>query len=310
MMATDMMATVAAQQMMVLRRQRVFLAVMSTLLVMTALAGVIGWSSQQTVSRVYHQAVLLLTAEGKPVPANPVTLKPTLSLLSNMSIYIPLIGALMALVLGHLSLADDESGGVGRLIFSRGISRASYLGGRVLGAGKVLALVSAASLLVSAVSLVVVNGSVPNLAEAGRLLGFYAMSWVYMMIFALVGMVAVLISRRRSLALLSALAVWLVVTFAIPQFTSGVRPVALLNPVTPPVNTSAPFFHITSHAAPLSLSEQYKSAAAQVLQTGPAGSVGTLAGHLLPLVLALVGLVALATVLVHRHDYSRSGADE
>ena len=283
---------------------------MSTLLVVTALAGVIGWSSQQTVARVYHQAIPLLTSEGKPVPPNPVTLKPTLSLLSNMSIYIPLIGALMALVLGHLSLADDESGGVGRLIFSRGISRTSYLGGRVFGAGTVLALVSVISLLVSAISLVVVNGSVPSFAEAGRLVGFYAMSWLYMMIFALVGMVTVLISRRRSLALLSALAVWLVVTFAIPQFTSGVRPVALLNPVVPPVSASATFFQITAHARPLSLSEQYKSAAAQVLQTGQSGSAGSLVSQLLPLVVALLVLVALAAVLVLRHDYSRSGADE
>ncbi len=305
-----MVTTVAAQQVLVLRRQRVFLAVTSTLLVMTALAGVIGWSSQQTVARVYGEAVTLLTSQGQPVPANPVTLKPTLSLLSNMSIYIPLIGALMALVLGHLSLADDESGGVGRLIFSRAISRTSYLGGRVLGSAVVLALVSVASLVVSAISLVLVNGSVPSVAEGGRLLAFYAMSWLYMMIFALVGMVTVLISRRRSLALLSALAVWLVVTFAIPQFTSGVRPVASLNPITPPVSTSAAFFHVTSYAQPLSLSEQYKSAAAQVLQTGPAASIGTFAGHLLPLTLALVGLIALASVLVLRHDYSRNGSDE
>lgn len=304
-----MITTVAAQQVLVLRRQRVFLAVTSTLLVMTALAGVIGWSSQQTVARVYGEAVTLLTSQGQPVPANPVTLKPTLSLLSNMSIYIPLIGALMALVLGHLSLADDESGGVGRLIFSRGISRTSYLGGRVLGAGVVLALVSVASLVVSAISVVLVNGSAPSLAEGGRLMTFYAMSWLYMMIFALVGMVTVLISRRRSLALLSALAVWLVVTFAVPQFTSGVRPVASLNPVTPPVSTSAAFFHFTAHARPLSLSEQYKSAAAEVLQTGPPVSMLTFAGQVLPLVLALVGLLALASVLVLRHDYSRNGSD-
>lgn len=304
------MTTIARQQVLVLRRQRVFLAVTCTLLVMTALAGVIGWSSQQTVARAYAEAVKLLSSQGQPIPANPVTLKPTLSLLSNMSIYIPLIGALMALVLGHLSLADDESGGIGRLIFSRAISRTSYLGGRVLGAGVVLALVSLVSLVVSAISLVLVNGSVPSVAEVGRLVAFFAISWLYMMIFALVGMVTVLVNRRRSLALLSALAVWLVVTFAIPQFTSGVRPVASLNPVTPPVSTSAAFFQVTSYAGPLSLSEQYKSAAAEVLQTGPAASIGEFAGHVLPLALALIGLIGLGSVLVLRHDYSRSGSDE
>lgn len=305
-----MLGTVASQQVLVLRRQRLFLAVLSTLLVMTALAGVIGWSSQLTITRVYHQAVVLLTSEGKPVPANPVTVKPELSLLTNMSIYIPLIGALMAVVLGHLSLADDEAGGIGRLIFSRGISRTTYVGGRALGAAIVLAAVSLASLLLSGASLLVVNGSVPSPTEVGRLIGFYALSWLYMMIFVLVGMVSVLLSRRRSLALLSALAVWLVVTFALPQFTSGLRPVASLNPVTPPVSASQTFFQITAHARPISLSEQYKAAAGEVLQTGPSASAGTLAGQILPLVLALVALSALACVLVVRHDYSRSGVDE
>ena len=40
-----MIRTVAAQQVTSLRRERVFLALLATLLVMTALAGVIGWSS-------------------------------------------------------------------------------------------------------------------------------------------------------------------------------------------------------------------------------------------------------------------------
>lgn len=309
-MNAALVRAVAGQQVLVLRRQRLFLVVLSILLLMTALAGVIGFSSQQTVSRVYQVAVGLLTSEGKPVPANPVGLKPTLSLLSNMSIYVPLIGALMALVLGHLSLADDESSGIGRLIFSRGISRPTYLAGRVVGAAAVLAVISAASLALSGASLVVVNAQLPSPAEIGRLVAFYALSWLYMMMFALVGMITVLVSRRRSMALLSALAVWLVVTFALPQFTSGLRPVASLNPVTPPVSASASFFQLTAHLRPVSLSEQYKAAAAEVLQTAPGVSATTLAGQVLPLLIALAAAVAVAAALVRRHDYSRSGVDE
>ena len=36
---------------------------------------------------------------------------------------IPLIGALLALILGHLSIVDDETNGTGRLVFSRQITR-------------------------------------------------------------------------------------------------------------------------------------------------------------------------------------------
>lgn len=309
-MNTTHVRAVATQQVLVLRRQRLFLVALSILMLMTALAGLIGYSSQQTVNRVYRIAAGLLAAQGKPVPDNPVTLKPTLSLLTNMAIYVPMIGALVALVLGHLSLVDDEASGIGRLIFSRGIDRASYVAGRVIGAGVLLAVICAACLGLSSVSLVVVHQSLPSVGETLRLVTFYALSWVYLLAFALVGMITVLLARRRSMALLSALAVWLVVTFALPQLTSGVRPVASLNPVAPAVSTSAAFFHATALLHPASLAELYKSASAEVLQVAPAVSSASLAGQVVPLLVALLGAVVLTGWLVRRHDYSRSGVDE
>ena len=90
-----MIGVVAAQQLTVLRRQRTVLAVVSVLVGVTVLAGVIGWSSAATISRVYDQSVLLLAAQGRPAPTNPLGLKPPLSLLSNMTIYVPMVGALM-----------------------------------------------------------------------------------------------------------------------------------------------------------------------------------------------------------------------
>ena len=148
-----MIATITAQQVLALRRQRIFLAILAVFLVMTALAGVIGWSSHHTIVRAYDQAVRVLTDAGKAAPPNPFELKPTLSLLSNMAIYIPLIGALLALVLGHLSLADDQTNGVGRLIFSRPVSRTGYVFAKMLGAAAVLGVILVASLAVSIVSL-------------------------------------------------------------------------------------------------------------------------------------------------------------
>ena len=159
-----MTGAIAAQLVLSLRRQRTFLALLVTLLVMTALAGVIGWISHRTIIKVYDEAVTLLATTGTPAPPNPFDTKPTLALLSNMVIYIPLIGALMALVLGHLSMADDQSSGIGRLIFSRQVTRRSYVTGKMLGATTVLAIIMAASLLVSAVSLLIVNGAL----TAGR----------------------------------------------------------------------------------------------------------------------------------------------
>jgi len=302
-------ATVASHQVLSLRRQRVFLAMLATLLTMTALAGVLGWSSHQTIVRVYDEAVKLLASTGKPAPPNPFLLKPTLSLLSNMVVYIPLIGALLALIVGHLSIVDDETNGTGRLVFSRQISRTSYVLGKIASAAIVVAVVLTASLAVSVAALLVVNRAIAG-ADLGRLVMFYGLSWLYLMVFALIGMVTVLMTRRRSIALLSAMGAWLVITFVIPQFTSGLRPTQSLNPITDPASTSQTFFKITSKFRPYSIVEQYKQASGRILQTAPAESLGQTIQRVLPIVGAAVVLVVLTVRLVQRHDFSRSANSE
>ncbi len=304
-----MIATVTSQQVLSLRRQRVFLAMLTTLLTMTVFAGVLGWSSHRTIVRVYDEAVKLLASTGKPAPPNPFLLKPTLSMLSNMVVYIPLIGALLALLIGHLSIVDDEVDGTGRLVFSRQITRTSYALGKMVGTAIVLAAIAAASLLVSAASLFVVNHTIA-VGDFGRLGLFYALSWLYLMVFGLIGMVTVLSSRRRSIALLAAMGAWLVLTFVIPQFTSGLRPTQSLNPITDPSSSSQTFFKVTAKLRPYSVVEQYKEASGRVLQTATAESLD----RTILRILAIVGLVlvlALVNVrLVQRHDFSRSAVDE
>jgi ABC-type transport system involved in multi-copper enzyme maturation permease subunit len=244
---------IASQQVLALRRQKSFLAALGMFMAMTAVAGILGWSSHNTIVRVYDEAVRLLAADGRPAPPNPFVLKPTLSMLSNMVVYVPFLGALLAIVLGHLSLADDEADGLGRLIFSRQVSRGTYMVGKLIAACAVLGVVVVAAFMVSTASLLVVNHSVPAAGDIGRLSLFYGLSWLYLLMFALIGMVAVLATRRRSLALLSAIGAWLVVTFVVPQFTSGLRPTSSLNPIIDPVSTSQRFFQITSLARPFSV---------------------------------------------------------
>lgn len=304
-----MIATVASHQVLSLRRQRVFLALLITLLTMTALAGVLGWSSHQTIVRVYDEAVKLLAANGKPAPPNPFLLKPTLALMSNMVVYIPLIGALLALIVGHLSIVDDKSNGTGRLVFSRQISRTSYVLGKITSVAGVFAVVLAASLLVSVAALFIINRTIAG-ADLARLVLFFGLSWLYLMVFVLIGMVTVLITRQRSIALLTAMGAWLFITFVVPQFTSGLRPTQSLNPITDPASTSQTFFKITSKLRSYSIVEQYKEASGRILQTSSIESVGQTIQRILPIAGLAVMLVLLTIRLVQHHDFSRAANNE
>ena len=304
-----MIATFAVHQIRSWRRQRTILALLATFMVMTALAGVLGWSSHRTIVRVYDEAVALLRDRQKPAPPNPFLLKPTLSLLANMAIYIPLVGALLALILGHISLVDDQATGVERLIFTRPVSRREYFLGKVGAAAAVLAGILAVSFVISAVSLLLVNEESLTVEDFLRLAMFYGLGWLYLMMFALVGMVTVLLTRRRSLALLTAMAVWLVLTFVVPQFTSGLAPVASLNPVTNPVSSSQTFFELTARARPYSVAEQYKVASAVILETRPSESTFTTIRRVLPIAGLVVLLMLVTASLVRRHDASKGIAD-
>jgi ABC-type transport system involved in multi-copper enzyme maturation permease subunit len=304
-----MIHTIARHQVIALRRQRVFVSMLTMLLGMTAIAGFLGWSSHRTIVGIYGEASRYFVAQGQPVPADPIGLKPALSLLSNMVIYIPLIGALLAVVLGHLSVADDESSGVGRLVFSRQITRSAYLAGKVVAAAEVLAVIVSACIVISWTSLWIVNRSLPTGGELGRLTLFYGLSWLYLMLFAVIGMFAVLATRRRPIALLSAMGAWLVITFVVPQFTSGLRPTASLNPIVDPVSTSQTFFKITAKARSISVVEQYKAVSGRILETGSTESVGRTIARISPIVGLLILLVGAAAVSIRHHDFSNGASD-
>jgi ABC-type transport system involved in multi-copper enzyme maturation permease subunit len=305
-----MIRIIAAHQVRILLRERVFLAILAALLLMTVLAGVIGWSSHNTITKVYDESTALLASEGKSAPPDPFEFKPRLALLSNMTIYILLIGALLAIVVGHLAIVGDRVSGANRLIFSRPMRRSVYLCGKLAGIGVALAAILTLSLVLSVISLTIVNSSFPTAAEIGRLALFYGLSLVYMLLFALVGVTTALLVEGRSLALLVALGVWMIVTFMVPQFTSGLRPTASLNPVVDPVSTSQRFFEITSHARAFSISERYREASTSILQTAPGRTNTDNLDAALMLTVLLAVLVVLTSLLVNRLNLSEQGSHD
>ena len=305
-------AVIARQHLRLLSRSQTFLLMLVVLLGMTALSGFIGWSSHATILRVYDETVKALTAAGKPVPPNPFAYKPRLSLLNNMIIYVPLIGALLAIVIGNMSITGDRQAGVTRVIFSRPVRRSSYFWGKVAGSALAGAVIMAACLLLSVIGLTLINHGLPTAPELMRLTAFYALSGLYLLLFALIGIVAALLTRSQSLGLFAAVAVWALITFATPQFTSGLRPVASLNPVTDPASVShSAFFRATSRAKPLAVNEQYKALSTRLLSQGNdvirAGS-GKTATQLAPILFLVLLLGGWAGRLIKRRDFSEETA--
>ena len=149
---------------------------------MTALAGAVGWSSHQTIGRVYDEAVSqIVAAQGKTAPPNPFDLQPTLSLLSNVSIYIAMIGALLAIVVGHLARRRRGSAGIGRLVLlasGRPPGTCRGQGGRGRRGARRWLSPPAWSSPRSPSALV--NGALPSRRRAPASVLFYGLSWLYL----------------------------------------------------------------------------------------------------------------------------------
>lgn len=300
---------IARQQLRSLSRSQTFVLMLGVLLLMTALSGFIGWSSHATITRVYDETVRTLTAAGKPAPPNPFASKPRLSLLNNMTIYVPLIGALLAILIGQRSVTDDRRAGVTRAIFSRPVRRSSYFWGKLGGSAFAGAVIMAACLVLSVVGLTLINRGLPTGPEFLRLTLFYGLSGLYLLLFVLVGTIAALLTRSQSMGLFAGVAVWVLVTFATPQFTSGLRPVASLNPVTDPVAVSrSTFFRVTSRVKPIAVNEQYKALSTRLLTVGSSFEPAKTATQLAPIGIFLLLLGGWANLLVRRQDFSEEGA--
>jgi ABC-type transport system involved in multi-copper enzyme maturation permease subunit len=267
---TSKIDIVAKNEFKTLFKENTFTVLLIIFILMTIFSTYIGWSAKNTIINVYQETVKELSLKGiKEIPPNPFTGIPDLSILKNMIVYVFLIGSLLALVIGNNAFIRDRRSGVLRIIFSKFISKQTYIFGKIVGIFETLLFVVFISFLLSLFSAVLISGHFLTPIEILKLSEFYAISLVYLLIFSMVGLYFAIDSDGESIALLIPVIIWVIITFVIPKITSSLVPTALLNPtniqaVTPHSN----FFHILQIVIrPFSISESYKEISGILLET-------------------------------------------
>ena len=217
--------------------------------------------------------------------------------------------ALLAIVVGHISMMGDRQAGVTRAIFSRPVTRSAYFWGKLSASVGAISVVMVACLVLSVVAVSLFNGGLPTGSEFIRLTLFYLLSGLYLTLFALVGAVTALLTRSQSMALFVAVAAGVLITFATPQFPSGLGPGASLNPVTDPgTTTNSAFFRATSKAKPISVGEQYKALSSRILTEGSGFAPAKTARQVAPIAIFTLLLAGATSLLIRRRDFSEEGA--
>lgn len=272
----------------------------------------LGWSASATVNAIYGDAVQYLTAAGQPVPPNPIGETAPLAVLRNLGVYISLIGAFGAIVIGQLLIETDRKAGTLPLIGARPFDR------RDIALGKMRALVIATGAMmavagvISVATLFTIPALVVGAGDLIHLMLFLIAGWAYITVFGLLALGAAARLTATASGLIAATIVWLVITFVLPELTANVHPTAAINPVSTLANTpDTAFFHFMSTIlGPFSLAEAFAWTSGNLLSFLPDGLASR---GPIPPVFTLVAALILAIVFAARSaahlDLNAGGPD-
>ena len=303
---------IAKQSALFIFRERTVALLSSLFVILVLISAYLGWSATSTVNSIYADAVVYLTASGSPVPPNPVTTISPLSLLRNMSIYVSLIGALAAIVIGYQLIAMDRKSGVLPLLGTRPFGQKDYAKGKISALLAVIAALMAVAVVISIGTFLVLPEFTLSANGWARLATFFALSALYMMLFGFMGLASAALAKSESVALLLPMTIWLTVTFILPSLTANIHPTAAINPISAlaPAPASAFFEWSGWLIGPLSIAESYKYVSAQALEFLPAASVVTSAiPPFADLFLALAISAAVAFWAISRMDPTKGDYD-
>lgn len=196
-------------------RSRILLTLVAILAATTfvsVLTAALDYRGQLADYQAYVQAA---TAGGVTrIPPSPLAL---LSLLRGAMEYVEILGAVIALALGYLTISRERANGTLPLLRSRPVTPGEQAAGSALGALAVLSTLVASTAVVGVLCLGVIGRDWPSPGQGVQLLLAYLAAVVYMGVFYAVGVVATARSRVATTGLMVALGIWLLVVLIIPQ---------------------------------------------------------------------------------------------
>lgn len=140
-----------------------------------------------------------------------------LSLLRGAFEYLQIIGAIIAITLGYLSVSRERANRTMPLIRSRPVSAGEFTAGNLLGATGIIATLVGVTAVVGIVGIGLIGNDWIKASEAVRLLLAYLASIIYMLGFYALGAITTAKTKVAANGLIIALAVWLVLVLVTPQ---------------------------------------------------------------------------------------------
>lgn len=196
-------------------RSRALVALGAVLVIATIASVYVAAVDYRSQLADYQAYVAAATAGGvQRLAPSPLAL---LSLLRGAMEYLEIIGALIAIALGYLSMSRERANRTFLLVRSRPVTGGELAAGNLLGAMAIIATIVAVTGAVAVLCLGFIGNDWISGAQAVKLLLAYTASVLYMGVFYALGVVVTARSRVAANGLMIALGIWLVIVLVLPQ---------------------------------------------------------------------------------------------
>lgn len=203
-------------------RSRVLLLLMASMVVITAVSITIASYDFKAQLVDYKAYVDQAKAAGLTTIAAPQLFP--LQLLRGVIEYIQIIGAVIAIGLGYLTVARERTGNTLRLIVTRPVRQRDLFLGRLLGAGALIASILLATAGIAIVLVGTVGGQWLTGPELLKVAITFGISILYMLMFYALGFWLTARSKALANGLVVAIVIWLSVVLVIPQIGDTMDP--------------------------------------------------------------------------------------
>lgn len=213
--STSRVAALAGHEYRAAVRSKVLIVLLGILVTVTAVSVYIASADHRSQLADYAAYRAAAQANGLARIA-PSPLAP-LSLLRGAIEYLEIIGAVIAIALGYLTVSRERANRTLPLLRSRPVTSGELATGSLLGALGVIATLVAVTAAVGVVSVGLIGNDWINGAQAIQLLLAYLASIVYTGAFYCLGAIATANSKAAVNGLMIALGIWLIVVLVLPQ---------------------------------------------------------------------------------------------
>lgn len=261
--------TLARKEMKAAFRDNIFLIIIGLFILLSVISVYIGSSTKNAELQAYQDIVQLLKGQGATnLPSRPEIYP--LSVLRNIISYVSMIGAVVAIFLGFETFSGERSNGTLKLIAVRPVFRDQIVTGKLIGGGMVIGVLLGIILIFNLVLFALISGITPSINEIIRLLFFFILAFVYMMIFYIATMYVSLKMNDSAFGFMLMMIIWVTISFVLPQLADSQRSFAYALNSTAQTVTQVPSDTVFSKAIELfSPAAQFQNIGENLLQVVP-----------------------------------------